>query len=280
MVVGSTQLWQDEYPFTLQHRDTTLHFQSSIEASTRQAFEHLIEQRSTDKRISAPLDCTVSKLFTKRERLDSLRKKWRVQRGSPKRNGMYDWSLEELINTREAALRGAPVPKLKDFGYRRSKLGLIQDVFLITEFLADHVDGLTLVREQPQAVHRVIEAAFELLHALHGQGITHMDLWAANVMLSEKGEAQAIDLENSFSEPSQYLGEILGFQFGFFYRREIYRYITEADYDVVVERARAKYFSDVAPGNFEWIYELAKHEDIGRLERRELFTRGSLNASE
>lgn len=277
MVVGSTQFWHDEYPHTLQHRDTTLHFQSPIEPHTREAFEYLIEQKPTAKRVSAPLDCAVSKLFTKREKLDSLRKKWRVQRGNPKRNGMYDWSLEELINTREAAMRGAPVPKLKGFGYRRSKLGLIQDVFLITELLANHVDGLTMVRENPQAVHHVIESTFELLYALHGQDITHMDLWAANVMLPEKGRAQAIDLENSFSEPTHYLNETLGFQCGFFYRREIYRYITEADYDAAVECALAKYFPEVERSHFDWVYELAKHEDIGRLERREIFTHGNLD---
>lgn len=275
-MVGSKQLWRNEYPYTLQHLDTTLHFQAPIAPHTRQAFETLIEQTPAAKRVSAPLACATSKLFTKRERLDSLRKKWRVQRGNPKRNGMYDWSVEELINTREAAIRGAPVPKLQGFGYRRSKFGLIQDVFLITELLANHVDGLTMVREEPQAVQRVIEATFELLHTLHRQGITHMDLWAANVMLPKQGPAQAIDLENSFSEPSEYPAQTLGFQFGFLYRREIYRYITEADYDAAVARALSKYFPEVQCADFGGIYKRAKHEDIGRLERREIFSHGSL----
>ncbi|WP_236410172.1 lipopolysaccharide kinase InaA family protein [Pseudomonas sp. S31] len=234
----------------------------------------MIEQRTRSKRVSAPLDCAISKLFTKRERLDSLKKRWRVQRGNPKRNGMYDWSLEELINTREAARRGAPVPKLEGFGYRRSKLGLIEDVFLITELLTDHVDGLTKVRAEPEAIHQVIEATFELLHALHSQGITHMDLWAANVMLPKSGKAQAIDLENSFSEATDYLNETLGFQFGFFYYREIYRYITEADYDAAVERGLAKWFPEVRRADFDRVYGAAKHEKIGRLERRAIFTHG------
>ncbi len=278
-MVGDTLIWHDEYPHTLRHRDTTLHFQSPIAPHTRQAFEQLIEQTPSAKRVSAPLDCANSKLFTKREKLDSLRKKWRVQRGNPKSNGMYDWSLEELINTREAARRGARVPELKGFGYRRSKLGLIQDVFLITELLTDHVDGLNKVRETPRAVRQVMEAAFELLHALHAQGITHMDLWAANVMLPEQGGAQAIDLENSFSGPTEYLSETLGFQFGFFYYREIYRYITEADYDAAVERALIQYFPEVQRAAFNRVYALAKHEDIGRLERRKIFTHGIVEAN-
>ncbi|MFJ4343873.1 lipopolysaccharide kinase InaA family protein [Pseudomonas sp. NPDC089401] len=273
-MVGDSQIWKDEYPHTLRYRDTTLHFQSPIPDHTRQALEQLIERSPSAKRVSAPLDCTASKLFTKREKLDSLKKKWRIQRGTPKRNGMYDWSLEELINTREAARRGARVPELKGFGYSRSKLGLMQDFFLITELLTGHVDGMTKVREAPETVHQVMQATFELLHALHAQGITHMDLWAANVMLPEQGEAQAIDLENSFSGPTDYLSETLGFQFGFFYYREIYRYITEADYDAAVECALAKYFPQVQRAAFNRVYALAKHEDIGRLERRDIFTSG------
>lgn len=277
-MVGDSQIWQDEYPHTLRHRDTTLHLQAPIAPHTRQAFERLIEQSASAKRVSAPLACSRSMLFTKREKLDSLKKKLRMQRGRPKRNGMYDWSLEELINTREAAKRGARVPRLVGYGYSRSRLGLMQDFFLITELLSGHEDGLAKVRKKPEAVHRVIAAAFELLHALHCQGVTHMDLWAANVMLPEEGQAQAIDLENSFSGPTAYMSETLGFQFGFFYYREIYRYITEADYDAAVECALAEYFPDVQRAAFNRVYALAKHEEIGRLERREIFTSGVLES--
>lgn len=237
-----------------------------------------IAQNANAKRISAPLACAQSQLFTKREKLDSLKKKLRMQRGRPKRNGMYDWTLEELINTREAARRGARVPRLVGYGYSRSKIGLMQDFFLITELLSDHEDGAARIRRAPEAVHQVIEASFELLHDLHCQGLTHMDLWAANVMLPKQGKAQAIDLENSFSEPGDFFSETLGFQFGFFYFREIYRYITEADYDAAVECALAKYFPDVEHAAFNRVYALAKHQEVGRMERRKIFTRGVLES--
>ncbi|MFG0826840.1 lipopolysaccharide kinase InaA family protein [Pseudomonas sp. CJQ_7] len=277
-MVGNTKFWQDEYPHTLRYRDTTLHLRAPIAAHTRQAFERLIDQSANARRVSAPLGCARSKLFTKREKLDSLRKKWRMQRGSPRRNGLYDWSLEELINTREANRRGARVPDLVGYGYTRSRFGLMQDFFLVTEQLTGHVDGLTVLRESAEAVYRVIAASFELLHALHCSGITHMDLWAANVMLPLQGKAQAIDLENSFAEPTAFFSETLGFQFGFFYYREIYRYITEADYDAAVECALAEYFPDVQRAAFNRVYALAKHEEIGRLERRDIFTSGVLES--
>lgn len=277
-MVGDTQIWQDEYPHTLRHRGTTLHLQAPIAPHTRQALERLIAQTATAKRVSAPLPCAHSQFFTKREKLDSLKKKLRIQRGKPKRNGMFDWSLEELLNTREAARRGARVPALAGYGYSRSRFGLVQDFFLITELLSDHEDGLATIRKSPAAVHRVMQAAFELLHALHAKGVTHMDLWAANVMLPKQGKARAIDLENSFSGPTAFFSETLGFQFGFFYYREIYRYITEADYDAAVECALAEYFPDVQRAAFNRVYALAKHEEIGRLERRDIFTSGVLES--
>lgn len=85
-MVGDTQIWQDEYPHTLRYRDTTLHLQGPIAPHTRQAFEELIAQSANAKRVSAPLACVQSQLFTKREKLDSLKKKLRMQRGRPKRN--------------------------------------------------------------------------------------------------------------------------------------------------------------------------------------------------
>ncbi|AEJ12028.1 MULTISPECIES: lipopolysaccharide kinase InaA family protein [Pseudomonas] len=277
-MIGDSKIWQNEFPFTLRHGSGTLHLQGPVAPYTRQALEQLIAQTPTAKRVSAPLCCERSQLFTKREKLDSLKKRLRVQRGRPKRNGLYDWSLEELINTHEASRRGARVPRLVGYGYSRSKFGLMQDFFLITELLGEHEDGLARIRNAPEAVHEVMAATFELLFDLHCLGITHMDLWAANVMMPKQGKAKAIDLENSFSEPSNFFSETLGFQFGFFYFREIYRYITEADFDAAVECALAKYFPDVERSAFDRVYALAKHEDVGRLKRRKIFTHGVLKS--
>lgn len=270
--------WRSEYPHVLSHSHTTLHFQSPLADKTRCALQQLIEQAPSAKRVSAPLACSESGLFTKREQLDSLKKKWRVQRGNPRSKGLYDWTIEELINTREATRRGARVAGLVGFGYSRSKFGLVQDLYLITEFLDAHDDGLSKVRNDPSAVHRVIEAAFELLHDLHQRGISHMDLWAANVMLPRDDTRQplAIDLENSFCVPTAFFSETLGFQLGFLYLREIYRYITEADFDACVDQALQRYFPAIDRPAFDRVYAIAKHEDIGRLERREIFLKGTV----
>ncbi|HDS1693704.1 TPA: hypothetical protein QEM72_004284 [Pseudomonas putida] len=275
-MVGNRKCWLRDYPHVFQYRDTTLRLQACVPEATNQAFRMLIDEKPTAKRVSAPLGCDESAYFIKRDRLDSLKKKWRVQRGRAKRNGTYDWPLEELLNTREARRRGAPVPDLVGYGYSRSKLGLVQDFFLITRLLTGHVDGFKKVRNAPDSLERVIRASFELLHTLHSLGITHMDLWAANVMLPEQGSAQAIDMENCFFTPTDYLAETLGFQFGFFYFREIYRYVTEAAYDAQVAQALVRYFPDVDRDSFARVYEIAKHEEIGRMKRREIFQNGAI----
>lgn len=275
-MLRNAQFCFNEFCHSVKHQRTTLYFRSPVPSLTRQALISLIEQPSGAKRMSAPLECTDSALFFKREPLDSFKKKWRMQRFTAKRNGMYDWPLEELINTREATRRGARVPPLVGYGYSRCKLGLMKDFFIISRSLADHIDGMALIRANPQAVRTVIEATAELLHELHNHGISHMDLWAANVMLPlhGSGPAQAIDLENGFFTPTAYFSETLSFQFGFLYLRHIYRYITESAFDDLVAHCLAKYFPHVDRKAFDQTYEVAKHQVIDRLERRAIYTKG------
>lgn len=272
--------WPKEYPYTLKHRRTTLHFQTPLAEHTRTALERLVERARVPgaKRISAPLDCERSQLFAKREQLDSLKKKWRVQRGAARSDGTYDWAVEEIINTYKAHQRGAPVPELVGFGYTRSRLGLVQDLFVITRLLQGYSDGLSVLQQDPSSVYRVLDASTELMFSLHKQGITHMDLWAGNVMLcdSQAGAPVAIDLENSFFVPSAFASETLGFQFAFLYLREIYRYITEAKYDAWVDIALNNFAPEIDKAAFRRVYEYAKHEHIGRLDRREIFLRGQV----
>lgn len=269
----------NEFSFKLNHRRATLHFKTPPAAFTAQALQRLIEQKRSAKRVSAPLDCSKSALFTKRQQLDSLKKKLRVAFGNTNPNDLNDWVIEELINTAEAHKRGAPVAPLVGFGYSKDRLGLMDDFFIITGLLEGYTDGWLWISTRPNQVETLIASAFELLHSLHQQGISHMDLWAANVMIPEHapGPAKAIDLENCFCRPTDFLSETLGFQFGFFYRREIYRFITEAHYDQLVDAALARY-PGIDRERFNHCYQISKHEDVGRKSRRAVFLEGKLKA--
>ncbi|MGH8380624.1 lipopolysaccharide kinase InaA family protein [Pseudomonas sp.] len=269
----------NEFSYTLNHRRSTLHFKTPPATFTTQALQRLVEQKRSAKRVSAPLDCPQSALFAKRQQLDSLKKKLRVAFGSVKRQDLNDWVIEELVNTAEAHKRGARVAPLIGFGYSRGRLGLMDDFFIITELFTGHTDGWQWVNANPKQVETLIASAFELLRSLHQQGISHMDLWAANVMVPDEfpGPAKAIDLENCFCRPTAFINETLGFQFGYFYFRGIYRFITEARYDELVDAALTHY-PDVDRERFKHCYQLSKHEHVGRKDRRAVFLEGKLKS--
>lgn len=267
------------FAFTLNCQKTTLHLKDDPPPATRQALVELIQQRSNKKlsRVSAPLKACNELMFVKVQPLDSFKAKVRVTLSRAQRNGRFDWPLEELINTHEAHARGANVSRLLGFGYTKSTLGLTKEFFIITRLLNQYVDGLQWMEQNPQRIEHFIESSFELLSTLNQKAITHMDFWAANVMVSlqEGGQPKAIDLENCFRATSKHPAETLGFQMGFFYRRDVYRFITESRYDELVER-HIRGIEHIDRAKFLTVYKASKHEKIGRKERREIFLSGNL----
>jgi hypothetical protein len=65
------------------------------------------------------------------------------------------------------------------------------------------------------------------------------------------------------------------FSWGFFYRRELYRFITEARCDPLVYEELASHYT-VDEERFDAVYLLAKHEIISRRARREVFVNGAV----
>ncbi|AQT93285.1 MULTISPECIES: hypothetical protein [Pseudomonas] len=267
------------FPSTLTHRNATVFTTQGADDSTQQAIQNLIDTRyQLTDRVSAPLKGMENDLFAKSQPLDSLRPKLRVTFGRSKRDGTFDWPVEEVLNTYTAHKRGAPVASLYGFGYRKSVFGLIQEFFIFTELLDGYLNGLEWLK-QKRDIRSLITVSFKLLHALHGKGVVHMDFWANNVMvnLAQPEHTKAIDLENCFLSPTEHLSEVLAFQFGFFYRREIFRFVIEQDYDQMVMDALGNY-EGIDRSRFDELYALSKHENISRRARREIFHRGTVTA--
>lgn len=265
------------FPSTLSHRNATVFITRSASDRAQQAIQDLIDTRHQIKdRISAPLKGMENNLFAKSQPLDSLRPKLRVTFGRAKRDGTFDWPVEEVINTLGAQKRGAPVAGLYGFGYRKSAIGLIQEFFIFTEMLDGYVSGLDWL-EQARDVQSLINVSFRLLRSLHSKGVVHMDFWANNVMIDPRrpNTAKAIDLENCFLTESDYLTEVLAFQFGFYYRREIFRFVIEKEYDQMVLEELAKY-EGIDRERFDAMYAASKHENISRRARREIFHKGTV----
>ena len=275
----SSKKLQSDYPITFVSGNTTLHLCQPPSVEAQQALEQLIKKRKANKltRASAPLSSGPRPLFAKVQPLDTFKAKVRVTLGKPQRNGRFDWPLEELLNTREAQRRGAPMPALEGYGYTRDRLGLTREYFILTRLLDEHIEGMRWLKHNPDKVVTFILNAFELLGSLSRKNITHMDFWAGNIMIPKKSQKplQAIDFENCFAEPPPHFSATLGFQLGFFYHREIYKLITEADYDHLVDQ-----YIQALPGvsrkQFDEAYHPSKHEHVGRKERREVFLSGKL----
>lgn len=268
-----------DFSSTLTHRNATVFTTQGADDSTQQAIQNLIDTRyQLTDRVSAPLKGMENDLFAKSQPLDSLRPKLRVTFGRSKRDGTFDWPVEEVLNTYTAHKRGAPVASLYGFGYRKSVFGLIQEFFIFTELLDGYLNGLEWLK-QKRDIRSLITVSFKLLHALHGKGVVHMDFWANNVMvnLAQPEHTKAIDLENCFLSPTEHLSEVLAFQFGFFYRREIFRFVIEQDYDQMVMDALGNY-EGIDRSRFDELYALSKHENISRRARREIFHRGTVTA--
>ncbi|WP_226455333.1 hypothetical protein [Pseudomonas sp. AF03-9] len=265
------------FPATLDHRNARIFLTQETDSSVELAIQSLIDSRhQLPHRISAPLQGMESDLFAKFQPLDSLKPKLRVTLGRAKRDGAFDWPVEEVINTYGAQKRGAPVANLLGFGYRKSAIGLIQEFFIFTEMLDDHLNGLEWLN-QSRDIRSLITRSFDLLRALHEKGIVHMDFWANNVMINfdDARPAKAIDLENCFLTPADYLAEVLAFQFGFYYRREVFRFVIEQEYDQLVMDELSKY-GDIDRRRFDSIYAASKYENISRRARREIFHKGTV----
>jgi hypothetical protein len=277
--VLSSKALQCDYPITFVFGNTTLHLSEQPSVEARQALEKLIEKRRSRKltRASAPLAAGTTSLFAKVQPLDTFKAKVRVTLGKPQRNGRFDWPLEELKNTLEAQRRGVRMPPLQGFGYTRDRLGLTQEYFIITRLLDDHIDGVRWLKRNPDKVESFILDAFDLLSSLARKNITHMDFWIGNIMIPETSHKplKAIDFENCFAGQTAHLSETLGFQLGFFYRRDIYKLITEADYDRLVYEYVGQ-FPGISRKKFDDVYFASKHEYVGRKQRREVFLNGTL----
>lgn len=275
--------YRQAFPLTVNFEDLTLHLDDGSVGDVLPSIARLIEERSSrsssSRRTSSVLHAQHAALFVKTSAIDNLRSKLRVTLGKPRRKGGFDWPIAELINTSEACRLGLPLPLLKGFGYRRKGLGLIEEVFLVSECLEGYVNGVEWLQQNGADVEIFLADAFNLLRELHDKEVFHLDLWAENFMVHPQAprKLQVIDLENCHIGPAPYLAEVLSFQFGFLYQRCVKDYLDEVRYDQLVAGALSAYPA-IDRQRFEEFFQVCKHAIVGRKERREILLRGVLLA--
>lgn len=262
------------FPNTLRNGELTLHAGDSASPGLLDGIADLIRQREEGRRIVGCVQGNGALSFVKVSRVDGFRTKVRLLLGRKRRQGGFDWTVAELLNTTEASARNAPVPAVHGFGYRKRRYGMVNELFLLTEYLHGYVDGLQALEHQHLPAERLLAQALDLIGQLHARQIAHLDLWLGNVMVHTGGEApKVIDLENCYIGPLPHFAAVLGFQFGFLYYYRARQYIDEASYDRLVEVALARY-PQLDRRVFDAIYPRAKHQHVGRKERHQLVSRG------
>jgi tRNA A-37 threonylcarbamoyl transferase component Bud32 len=211
-------------------------------------------------------------LFLKSSAMESWKSRIRMTLGlerKRKHGGGYDWAVEELFNTLHANQQGIPTAQVLGFGYRRHPLGWIDEFFLLSEQLENHINGQEWLRRSDCAPSEFVGRALQLIVHLHQKGLIHLDPWAANFMVNpaDPQDLRIIDLENCIRQPAIHLQETLAIQFGILFRRETSIHISEESFDQQVMRVLAEQGLPYDK-RFHDAYQVAKHQKIARKARR------------
>ncbi len=272
--------YKTEFSHRINQGDLRLYLHDDKAADILQPIAELISLRGREhlrRCVTRCLSGVRSRLFVKTVEIDSIPSRLRATFGVQRRGSGHIWPVAELINTIEASRRGAPVPRVMGFGYQRRGLRLVRELFLVSELLDSHVNGLHWLEEAGGDIESFLPKVFALFRQLHEREIFHLDLWAANIMLNPEdgGDLRVVDLENCYIGKLPYFPEALGFQFAFFYFRFVKQHISEERYDQLVAEALAAY-EGLDMQRFDGVYSTCKHRQTSRKKRRSLILQGVL----
>jgi serine/threonine protein kinase len=194
--------------------------------------------------------------------------------GTGSRHGGLDWPLEEIRNSAAANIRGISSPMLRGYIVRRGRMGIVEELYLLFDFLEDHIccdQFLSHSNDKAEALKALGIRFFDLIFYMHQQGVAHLDLHLKNVMLPADGDmraAKVIDFETChvapFSAPHAYVyfPEILAFQLGYLFRsmqiqeQGILEFFDEVWYDVRVEVELVRH--GIPRERFNRVYQMVK----------------------
>jgi hypothetical protein len=272
--------YKQQFPHTFVRDDLILHLDDGDAADILEPISALLAQRDSGelrRNISGCMSGERSRLFVKTVELESLPSRLRVTYGWQRRVGGYDWPIAELMNSSNAWNLGAPVPRIRGFGFRRKGARPVRELFLISEMLDGHVDGKFWLSQPQMQIEPFLQGAFALIRELHEKQVCHLDLWVGNIMLDplRLDKMKVVDLENCYIGLPPYWSEALGFQFAFLFLRLVQDHIDETRYDQMVHAALEGY-PDIDRVAFERVYSACKHQQISRKKRRDLLMLGNL----
>lgn len=177
-----------------------------------------------------------------------------------KRRGTYDRNVAEIYN--QLKLSGYEyIPKVYCYGYQRNKFGIVTSTTLITEYVNNSFNIIEFIDRYPDFILPALRLSFDTIFQHLGSPHIHLDLWAGNILVTKDlTKSWIIDVEYFKFTPKRSIEEKFGFCLGYFYRYEIVKYISMAEYEHLANK---------------WMFE--KNLKIDRLKTLEICNYASLN---
>ncbi|WP_158296269.1 AarF/UbiB family protein [Stutzerimonas nosocomialis] len=193
-------------------------------------------------------------------------KHWKVRLkkhlGLPGQRGHY-CLINEFINLGRPEVQGL-APTLHGLGWKSG--GLLQDVYLIVEYLEGAQTLDEVLQRDPGKAEQVLVDVLQLFQRMLGQGFVHMDPHPKNIMLMPDGTLKFIDFECcAFGIEDK--AATLGFLLGYFYHYWFQRFLSQEHYDRICLAFMEREYPDQLGGSFRLIYARFRDEKVSRKVR-------------
>ncbi|MBZ0332623.1 hypothetical protein [Marinobacter sp. AL4B] len=158
------------------------------------------------------------------------------------RHGRYEWATAEIHTALQ--MQGKPyIPKLYAYGWSKTRFGLPDRIFSITEFLSETKSVEEIARDE-ESSEIALRLALDTFRQAIDDGLLHLDPWAGNCLISDdQKKCWLVDLEFSKLNSQAPIEHTLGFCCGFFYKGSITKRFTPLEYRGFV----ADWFSQALP---------------------------------
>lgn len=158
------------------------------------------------------------------------------------RHGRYEWATAEIHTALQ--MQGKPyIPRLYAYGWSKTRFGLPDRIFSITEFLSETKSVEEIARDGGSS-DTALRLALDTFRQAIDDGLLHLDPWAGNCLISNNQEkCWLVDLEFSKLNSNAPIEHKLGFCCGFFYKGSIAERFSPNEY----QRFVSDWFAQALP---------------------------------
>ena len=184
----------------------------------------------------------------------------------------YPGLTNEFINSFAVNQKVNFIPQVLGFGYRRNKFGLVEEEYILFDFIENCRDVDEYLKSEDYDNFQLLTIISDAFCALVDAGFVHLSPHTRNFMLPRDLSAcWMIDVETCALQV--YSREAaLGFFYGVFYRNWGYEYFSSDAFDQYVNKQAVHKHQVQDVDYFIGVYRLFRDEKISRKQRYAYFT--------